>query len=1066
MSGKSETDLNLHIKKATNPDETAPKRKHVRACSVFTWDHRSGRSFWAGIKIQPIQADEVQIFKALILIHRVLQEGHPSALREAQANINWIESLARNLSSSGPRGYDRLIQEYVRLLSRKLEFHRIHPDFNGTFEYKEYISLRNINDPNEGYEAIMDLMNLQDAIDDFQRIIFSSLQRSRSNECKISALTPLIAESYGIYRFITTMIRAMHASTNDDEALEPLRSRYYSQYNRLLNFYFDCSSLKYLTSLITIPSLSPDPPNLYAGVDDEDDAPALPKRPGTAAPSESDAASTRATTPALQSAQPTGLPEPTVDFWSQQASQQQQLQQQQLLQQKQQQEYEEEQQRLQAQRDAELQQQQLLRLQQQQQFEDEQRRQAEQQRLAQEALMRDQFQRQAQGRVAELEREILNLRGQYEQSQLNLEQYDKRVKALENELQQLNTTGALQLQSKDEMISNAQEQVNTWKNKYEALAKLYSQLRQEHLDLLSKFKKVQAKAASAQEAIDKREKLERDLKAKNIELADLIRERDRARYDLDKSRGSNKDQIEKLERDLRMANDKLNDAERSKGADLSLLLAKHNRELSELEEALKSKQRVIDSYGNRSSADEDLKNMLQEKEDELEIQQEMYQELSNQLEQLYLDKENSNGSLSPEAINSLIDAVLKSSSERIQDSLFEFESPMQAGNQNSTPPYLLSIIEKSSSSVFDFTDAFTEFIAAEGAEGDYTNIISSVTQTTGSIVDVLSNSKGLTRLVRDELVAEKILHNARQAASAVHDYFTGMTSASLEGFNTDDKINVVIQHNLHVQSTLKQLSDITETLAPKLNALAAASSEKIGDVVENEMSKAAEAIALANQRLTELMSRPRDPKFSDLEVTIHNAILQAAKAVTSAIAALIRAASACQQEIVSQGRGSSSPSAFYKKHNRWTEGLISAAKSVAGSTNILIETADGVLSNKNTPEQLIVASNEVAASTAQLVAASRVKATFMSKTQDQLEMASKNVTSACKSLVAQVQDIISRTEKEEKETDYSRLTPHVLKRTEMEQQVEILKLDNMLSKARKRLGEIRKFSYIDDDDDN
>ena len=63
------------------------------------------------------------------------------------------------------------------------------------------------------------------------------------------------------------------------------------------------------------------------------------------------------------------------------------------------------------------------------------------------------------------------------------------------------------------------------------LAKLYSQLRHEHLELLQKFKGVQLKAASAQEAIDRREKLERELKTKNLELADMIRERDRALHD-------------------------------------------------------------------------------------------------------------------------------------------------------------------------------------------------------------------------------------------------------------------------------------------------------------------------------------------------------------------------------------------------------------------------------------------------------------------------------------------------------------------------------------------------------
>lgn len=49
--GRSETELAINIKKATSPDETAPKRKHVRSCIVYTWDHKSGQSFWAGLKV-------------------------------------------------------------------------------------------------------------------------------------------------------------------------------------------------------------------------------------------------------------------------------------------------------------------------------------------------------------------------------------------------------------------------------------------------------------------------------------------------------------------------------------------------------------------------------------------------------------------------------------------------------------------------------------------------------------------------------------------------------------------------------------------------------------------------------------------------------------------------------------------------------------------------------------------------------------------------------------------------------------------------------------------------------
>ena len=58
---------------------------------------------------QPILADEVQTFKALITVHKVLQEGHPVAVKEAQANINWLESLTRGVTGDGLRGMEPLL---------------------------------------------------------------------------------------------------------------------------------------------------------------------------------------------------------------------------------------------------------------------------------------------------------------------------------------------------------------------------------------------------------------------------------------------------------------------------------------------------------------------------------------------------------------------------------------------------------------------------------------------------------------------------------------------------------------------------------------------------------------------------------------------------------------------------------------------------------------------------------------------------------------------------------------------------------------------------------------------
>jgi hypothetical protein len=81
---------------------------------------------------QPIMADEVQTFKALITVHKVLQEGHPIVLRDAQANMQWLDSLQRGTGGGdGLKGYGRLITEYVYYLQAKLAFHRQHPEFNG-----------------------------------------------------------------------------------------------------------------------------------------------------------------------------------------------------------------------------------------------------------------------------------------------------------------------------------------------------------------------------------------------------------------------------------------------------------------------------------------------------------------------------------------------------------------------------------------------------------------------------------------------------------------------------------------------------------------------------------------------------------------------------------------------------------------------------------------------------------------------------------------------------------------------------------------------------------------------
>ncbi|CAG8517496.1 11731_t:CDS:10 [Ambispora leptoticha] len=1041
---KAEHDLAQNLRKATSIDETAPKQKHVRSAILYTWDHHTSQSIWTGLKVQPILADEVQTFKALITVHKVIRNGHPITLKEAQNEIHWLETCARSVTGDGVKGYGTLIRAYVSFLLAKLNYHRLHPEFNGNFDYEEYVSLKGVDDPNEGYETINDLMNLQEQIDQFQKLIFAQFRPSSNNECRIAALIPLVEESYGIYNFMTSMLRAMHRRTDAIDALVPLRDRYNAQHYKLIKFYYECKNLKYLTSLINVPTLPQDPPTLLDGVG----VPSLPKRPVPKSPAPSSINSE---------------PDSVQDSWKEKFERQKQL-------------YEEQQRQLQQQRELELQQQRLLEIQRQRELEEQQRQQQERERIAREQLIQQQIQRQAQGRVAELEQELLAARGVTERNQMLLEQYDRRVKALENEMNQLNLNAQKQLASKDDMIKNLQDQILMWKNKYEALAKLYSQLRQEHLELLNKFKAAQLKANSAQEAIDKMERMERDIRAKNLELADMIRERDRARHELDRLKSSQREDLERVKRDLSLANDRAEELARSKSNEIGAMMAKFNKEKQELEDSIRTKQSYIDDLLNRvEEKQNEIDRVTQEKDVEIAIMQSaMDQSLSalakerqtststekdiqDKIENLLLDHLRN--------LNDILDSIFQTSIQKIDDSIYELESPMQAGNQNSTPEYTLSMIEKATTQTSEFSFTFQQFLKNDRTK-DHTEVIKSATNFAQSISEVLYNAKGVTRLAgEDDEISEEIVRTTKMAAQMAQKFLLNVQSYKLDALPANQRSQVVLQGEMDVQVALQKVSKLTEGLSKQNVDVAKATDGEVGNMVEQEMLNAAKVIEDATARIQALMSRPRDAGLSATELHVHDAILESALAITNAIANLIKRATDSQQEIVAAGRGSSTHAAFYKKNNRWTEGLISAAKAIAIATNLLIETADGVIHGRNSLEQLIVASNEVAAATAQLVAASRVKADFMSKSQDRLELASKAVTEACKALVKAVKAIAAKQlEAKEASIDYARLAPHDFKVKEMEQQVEILKLEKELTNARRKLADMRKVSYHADED--
>ncbi|XP_035136164.3 huntingtin-interacting protein 1 isoform X5 [Callithrix jacchus] len=207
----------------------------------------------------------------------------------------------------------------------------------------------------------------------------------------------------------------------------------------------------------------------------------------------------------------------------------------------------------------------------------------------------------------------------------------------------------------------------------------------------------------------------------------------------------------------------------------------------------------------------------------------------------------------------------------------------------------------------------------------------------------------------------------------------------------------------------------------------------------------------------EMLSKSRAGD-TGVKLEVNERILGSCTGLMQAIQVLIVASKDLQREIVESGRGTASPKEFYAKNSRWTEGLISASKAVGWGATVMVDAADLVVQGKGKFEELMVCSHEIAASTAQLVAASKVKADKDSPNLAQLQQASRGVNQATASVVAST--ISGKSQIEETDNmDFSSMTLTQIKRQEMDSQVRVLELENELQKERQKLGELRKKHY-------
>nr|CDS24204.1 huntingtin interacting protein 1 [Echinococcus granulosus] len=315
----------------------------------------------------------------------------------------------------------------------------------------------------------------------------------------------------------------------------------------------------------------------------------------------------------------------------------------------------------------------------------------------------------------------------------------------------------------------------------------------------------------------------------------------------------------------------------------------------------------------------------------------------------------------------------------------------------------------------------------------------------------LLHAKSIANSAADIVRSDELLALCKRCHNDSLDIYSHLASTDFEAWRN----LVVLGHVESLLTALARIQVLTEEMRPHIKDV---NEEDVASVLEQEMQRTTELIARAEARFKELLEQSKT-SMTGIQLEVNSKILDSCTKLMSAISILVARACDLQIEIVNEGRGTATVKEFYKRHNRWTEGLFSAAKSVGAGANLLVETADAIVTNKGGKlERLIVAALEISGSTTQLVVASRVKASNGSRCLSSLESAAKAVSSITGEVVAGVQNA-SVIKEQTQNMDFAKLSYTQAHKIEVDRQVRILELEAQLAAGRQRLAEIRRFNY-------
>lgn len=432
----------------------------------------------------------------------------------------------------------------------------------------------------------------------------------------------------------------------------------------------------------------------------------------------------------------------------------------------------------------------------------------------------------------------------------------------------------------------------------------------------------------------------------------------------------------------------------------------------------------------KTTLEEDLHDLLVQKE-----------ELDLRIVNLETDAERSYNQVKTDANTALFDLLLNAISEAeslLHHAMHAIDNPAISA-LTCTPDYLGSLLEPTEKSFNDLEEAFNNYML-DTTKGKV--LIRTAVHSAYFLALYLIYAKSTSNTSTDIGIADRFADECKQLGSQ------GLIMLSY----IKEKSSMTGAQIANVKSQLQKISSLINTLSSTQNNV-----EIVGTLVESELQSMDKAIEETVAKIQDMLDKSRAAD-SGLKLKVNEQILDSCTDLMKCIRKLVQKSRLLQKEIVEQGRGTVSATEFYKRNHQWSEGLISAAKAIAMGANFLLEAADKVVLGNGKFEQLVVASQGIAASTAQLVVASRVKADRNSTNLTELSKASREVTQATANVVATAKSCNHLVEENE-DLDMSNLSLHQAKRLEMEAQVRILELEQALETERLRLAALRRYHY-------